>query len=137
MAAASLNDKARPLVYNPDIPFTDRSESGTLNSFFSGHVSTAAASTFFAAKVYSDYHPEFGNKKYLLFGAALIPPMVVGIYRYKAMKHFPTDVFTGLVVGAGMGVLVPHLHKRKNKMGGFSFVPFSGKYTGCVIGYRF
>jgi len=137
VAGASLIDRARPLVYNPDVPFIDRSEAGTLNSFFSGHVNTAAASSFFMAKVYSDYHPELGNKKYALFGAALVPPLVVGYYRYKAMKHFPTDIFTGLMVGSLSGILVPHFHKRKNKMNGISVVPFSGEITGCAISYKF
>ncbi len=134
--SASLVDRPRPLVYNPDLPFSDRTETGTQNSFFSGHVSTAAASSFFAAKVYSDYHPELGPKKYVLFGAAMVPPLVVGFYRVKAMKHFPTDVFTGLIVGALSGILIPHFHKRK-KMKQFTMVPFSGKYSGCSMVYRF
>jgi membrane-associated phospholipid phosphatase len=133
--AASLVQRPRPLVYSSGIPFTDRSESGTTNSFFSGHVSTPAASSFFMAKVFSDYHPELGNRKYWLFGAALIPPMVVGYYRYKAMKHFPTDIFTGLLVGSLSGILVPHFHKPKFKNKGLSIVPFSGAVTGCKITY--
>ncbi|MCB2221290.1 MAG: phosphatase PAP2 family protein [Bacteroidetes bacterium] len=133
--AASLVQRPRPLVYSPGIPYIDRSESGTTNSFFSGHVSTPAASSFFMAKVYSDYHPELGNRKYWLFGAALIPPLVVGYYRYKAMKHFPTDVFTGLLVGSLSGILIPHFHKTKFKSKGWSIVPYSGAITGCKITY--
>lgn len=135
--AATLVERPRPLVYNPGMPFNKRAENGTLNSFFSGHVSTAAASSFFAAKVYSDYHPELGNKKYLFFGAAILPPLFVGFYRYKAMKHFPTDVITGITVGAASGILVPHFHKRRDKMKGFSIIPFTGEVTGCKIGYQF
>ncbi len=134
--AASLADRPRPLVYNTEIPFPDRMEAGTLNSFFSGHVSTAAASSFFVAKVYSDYHPEMGRNKYALFGAALVPPLLVGFYRYKAMKHFPSDIFTGLLVGSLSGILVPHLHKKKKNKGGFAFMPFTGDITGCTFTYR-
>ena len=132
IAAASLVDRPRPLVYNPGVLFNQRSENGTLNSFFSGHVSTAAASSFFTAKVYSDYHPEMGNKKYFLFGAAVIPPLVVGFYRYKAMKHFPTDIFTGMLVGATTGILVPHINKKINNYN-LSIVPFTGQANGVRL----
>ena len=45
-------------------------------------------------------------------GAALAPA-TVGFLRVKGGKHFPTDVLTGLVVGAATGYLVPRLHKIK------------------------
>ena len=30
----------------------------------------------------------------------------------RAGEHFPTDVIMGSLVGAGIGVLVPHFHRR-------------------------
>ena len=33
--------------------------------------------------------------------------------RVRAGQHFPTDVIMGALVGAGIGVLVPHLHRRR------------------------
>lgn len=133
----SLLDRNRPFVYSAEIPDNEKLDTGTKNSFFSGHTSTTAASSFFMAKVLSDYHPELGNKKYLLFAAALVPPVVVGYYRYKGMKHFTTDVMFGLAVGALSGILVPHLHKRKKKEGGFSFIPYAGQVSGLQITYSF
>ena len=59
--------RSRPFTYNPYILMNDKLATETRNSFFSGHVSSAATATFFAAKVYSDYHPEIGNKKYWLY----------------------------------------------------------------------
>jgi len=128
-------DRIRPFVYNPDVPKNDKLSSGTTLSFFSGHVSTAATSTFFMAKVYSDYHPKLGNKKFWLFGAALIPPAIVGYYRYRAMRHFPTDLMVGMTVGAAVGILVPHLHKIKNKENNLSFIPFAGDVSGLKVKY--
>ena len=64
------------------------------------------------AKVISDYHPELGRKKWLVFAAAIIPPAIVGWYRIRALKHFPTDVLLGYLVGAAVGILVPELHKQ-------------------------
>ncbi|MCP3932235.1 MAG: phosphatase PAP2 family protein [Bacteroidetes bacterium] len=135
LLSSSFIDRNRPLVYHPDVPLEDRTENGTRLSFFSGHVSTTAASTFFMAKVLSDYHPELGNKKYLLYGAALIPPAFVSYYRVKAMKHYPTDVITGAVIGATMGILVPHLHKNKKEKSKFSFVPLMGGVNGFKMCY--
>lgn len=132
---AGTIDRIRPFAYNPDVPLTDKMSSGTKISFFSGHTSTTAVSTFFMAKVYSDYHPELGNKKFWLYGAALVPPIVVGYLRIKAMKHFPTDVITGLAVGAAVGILVPHLHKIKKPKSNYSFIPFIGGMNGLKIRY--
>lgn len=131
--ATSFYDRNRPYVYSSEIPDDHKMGGGTRNSFFSGHTSTTAVSSFFMAKVLSDYHPELGNKKFLLFAAALIPPSIVGLYRYKAMKHFPTDVLFGMAIGTASGILVPHFHKIKKKTGNFSFLPYAGQVSGMRI----
>ncbi|AHM62811.1 membrane-associated phospholipid phosphatase [Flammeovirgaceae bacterium 311] len=46
-----------------------------------------------------------------LSGAAVIPG-AIAVWRYTSGKHFPTDVITGYVVGAGVGLLVPHIHRK-------------------------
>ncbi len=136
VVTTAVYDRNRPYVYSSEIPIDDKMGTGTRNSFFSGHTSTAAVSTFFMAKVLSDYHPELGPRKYLLFAAALVPPAIVGYYRYKAMKHYPTDVFMGLAVGAAAGILVPHLHKARKKSSNLSIVPVGGKINGFYMSYR-
>ncbi|QGY44040.1 phosphatase PAP2 family protein [Maribellus comscasis] len=137
LLTASSVLRTRPFNYNPDVPVEDKLASETRNSFFSGHVSTAATASFFMAKVYSDYHPEIGNKKYLLFAAAVIPPALVGYYRFKAMKHFPTDILTGFVVGASAGILIPELHRIQRKNPKLSLIPFTGNYNGLRLSYVF
>jgi len=136
ISSAAFIDRTRPFLYNPDVPYSDKSGTGTTISFFSGHVSTAATASFFMAKVYSDYHPELGNKKFWLFGAAIIPPALVGLYRVKAMKHFPTDVIVGSVIGAAIGIIIPQLHKVKKKTN-LSFIPYTGDISGLKIQYTF
>ena len=128
-------DRIRPLVYNPDVAWEERSGSRTKNAFYSGHTSLSASASFFAAKVYCDYHPELGNKKYLAYSLALVLPVTTGLLRYKGMKHFPTDVLTGLVVGASAGILVPHLHKRTRS--NLTIVPFAGPVNGLAMSYKF
>lgn len=134
IVTAGMFKRTRPSAYNPEVPFHINSGPGMQNSFYSGHVSTTASASFFMAKVYSDYHPELGKKKMILFGAALIPPAIVGFYRYKAMKHFPTDVIVGSAVGAAAGILIPHFHKKK-KNKNLSFVPFTGSVSGLKINW--
>jgi len=126
------NNRIRPYVYNPGFDMNMKLGGGTRDSFFSGHTSWTAGASFFTAKVYSDYHPELGNKKYWLFAAALVPPLFVGYSRMRASKHFPTDTITGLVIGAATGILIPHLHKI-NKKKNYTLVPFVGEYSGMAI----
>ena len=128
-------DRIRPLVYNEDVAWEERSGTRTKNAFYSGHTSMSTSASFFAAKVYCDYHPELGNKKYLVYSLALVLPVTTSILRYKGMKHFPTDVLTGLVVGASAGILVPHLHKRTRS--NLSIVPFAGPVNGLAMSYKF
>ncbi|MEZ4829661.1 MAG: phosphatase PAP2 family protein [Bacteroidia bacterium] len=80
-------------------------------SFFSGHTSLSASSTFFLAKVYSDYYPRSRAKPFVWTGAVILPA-IVGALRVRSGKHFPTDVITGYVVGAAVGFLTPQLHKN-------------------------
>jgi membrane-associated phospholipid phosphatase len=104
-------DRYRPVSYYEELAFDVRSEGDSRNSFYSGHVSSVAAATFFMVKVYSDYHPEIGNNKYLFYGAALVPPVALGYFRIKALRHFPSDILVGIGVGALCGILVPELHR--------------------------
>jgi membrane-associated phospholipid phosphatase len=86
------------------------------------------------AKVLWDYHPEWGNKRWWLWAAAMVPPAFVGYNRYKAYKHFPTDVIFGTAVGAAVGILNPQLHKiRKNKKNSLSITPITGEYSGLAL----
>jgi len=133
--AAVHIDRIRPLVYHPEVSYEDKTYVRNKNSFYSGHTSTSASASFFTAKVYCDYHPELGNKKYLVYALALIPPMYTGFFRYKGMKHFPTDVLTGFAVGAGVGLLIPHLHKRTGP--NLTILPYTGRVNGLALSYRF
>jgi membrane-associated phospholipid phosphatase len=128
-------DRIRPLVYNPDVHWDEKTGKRTKNAFYSGHTSMSASASFFAAQVYCDYHPELGNRKYLVYSLALVPPALTGFFRYKGLKHFPTDVLTGILFGAGTGILVPHLHKITGP--NLSVMPLAGQVNGLAMSYRF
>jgi membrane-associated phospholipid phosphatase len=107
----AFQNKLRPYVYYDYFTRDERKGGNNRNSMYSGHTATAMASTFFMVKVYSDYHPEIGNKKYLLYGLASIPAIIEGYLRVEALAHFPSDGMIGLGVGALCGIAVPALHK--------------------------
>jgi membrane-associated phospholipid phosphatase len=119
----TFQNKYRPIVYYTEVDDETRKEGNNKNSMYSGHTASAAASTFFMAKVYNDYHPEFSSgKKYMIYGLAAIPPLVEGYFRVKALKHFPSDVLMGFVIGATCGVLVPEAHRFKQQAVKYSLI---------------
>ena len=107
----AFQNRIRPVAYYDQLTFDQKKAGNNRNSFYSGHVASVAASTFFMAKVFSDYHPEIGAYEYLLYAAATIPPLVLGYFRVKALKHFPSDVIVGLAVGAFCGIIIPEFHR--------------------------
>jgi membrane-associated phospholipid phosphatase len=114
----------RPRTYNTTLPMEDRTRGAGKNSFIAGHPALVATSTFFMAKVYSDYHPEMKNK-WILYTLAGGASLATGLLRIKAGEHFPTDVMAGIPVGVLSGILVPHFHKIKAfKNNGLTLMPY-------------
>lgn len=111
----AFHNKLRPIVYYDELTYDERKSGNNRNSFYSGHVASVAASSFFIVKVFSDYNPQIGDNKYFLYGAATIPPLLLGYFRIKALKHFPSDVLVGIGVGALFGILVPEMHRLNDK----------------------
>lgn len=105
-----LVKRKRPLLYNPNVPDSEKLKSGTAQSFFSGHTSTVSSMAFSFAMMHTHYYPDSRLKPLVWFAAAVLP-MIQGILRVRAGKHFWTDVIVGYGVGASVGVLVPILHK--------------------------
>lgn len=105
-----LVQRKRPYTYNTSAPLAIKLEKDATSSFFSGHTSLAATGTFFAAKVYSDYHPDSPAKPYVWIAAAVLPA-ATGYFRYEAGEHFPTDIVAGYLVGGSVGILIPEIHE--------------------------
>ncbi|TDN82152.1 PAP2 superfamily protein [Salegentibacter sp. 24] len=112
--SAGLVDKSRPLVYNKELPISERTEAGAQRSFIAGHTAVAAAGSFFAAKIFNDFHPNSKAVPYVWGGAAGFS-VLMGYLRTKAGKHFLTDNIAGMLVGAASGILIPELHKKGNE----------------------
>lgn len=134
---ATFQNRLRPVVYYNALGDSSdvRRDSNNRNSLYSGHVASVAAASFFTAKIFCDYHPELGWKKYFIYGAAAIPPLLMSYFRIGALMHFPTDVLVGLGVGAFFGILIPELHRIQDKnllLGVYS----SSEATGVAIKWQ-
>ena len=125
--------RVRPFAYNENVELAVKLEKNARRSFFSGHTSGAAVYSFFTAKVFSDYFPDSKWKPVIWTGAAIIPALT-GYYRYRAGAHYPTDIITGYAVGALVGILVPHLHRKKAIDNGLTF---NVSPTGAYLSFKF
>lgn len=132
----SLVDRYRPITYSDAVPMDARKSGNNKNSFFAGHVALVGTSTFFIAKVLSDYHPD-SKWRPVFWGAAIAATGATGYLRHRAGKHFPSDILVGTAVGALSGILVPQLHKVKLIQNqNLTLVPFSGRSHGLAAIYR-
>jgi hypothetical protein len=132
---ATFQNRLRPIVYYEAVDIGTRTSSNNRNSLYSGHVAAAAEASFFTAKIYCDYHPALGWNKYLIYGAAAIPPLLMSYARLRALQHFPTDIAVGFGVGALCGILIPELHRLEDNtlsVGVFS----SSMATGIAVRWQ-
>lgn len=111
---AGLVQKSRPLVYNTSLEVEERIGNDEQRSFFAGHTAATASATFFAAKVFNDFNPDSPWKP-VVWGVAAAIPATVGYLRIRSGKHFLTDNLIGYAVGAASGIIIPEIHKKKNK----------------------
>ena len=104
VAQAQLDREFGP--NGPSITDTDQSL-----SFFSGHAAICAATT--ATATYLAFTRAPGTwRPWVTLAAGVALTTGVSIERVRAGAHFPTDVIAGSLAGAGVGLIVPHLHRR-------------------------
>jgi membrane-associated phospholipid phosphatase len=82
--------------------------------------------------VLHDYFPERKWTK-ITWGAAAVVPAWTGYQRYKAGKHFPTDVIAGYLVGGACGILIPELHKSPKNRTSLTITP---SFNGVFLTYK-
>jgi len=81
-------------------------------SFFSGHASATAAVSATATYLAFTRSGSRSPRPWVTLFAGTALTTFVSYERVRAGEHFPTDVIMGSMVGAGIGVLVPHFHRR-------------------------
>ncbi len=101
--------RPRPLSYQASRAGTPLMDTDSSLSFYSMHTaftaSLGATATYLAFQRGGDVEP------WVVLGASTAMTVAVGVNRVLARAHFPTDVIAGALAGAGLGVLVPHLHR--------------------------
>jgi membrane-associated phospholipid phosphatase len=78
-------------------------------SFFSGHSSATYTSAMAGSILYSQRTRELWAR-HTLWGLEFASAALTAQLRVRAGRHYRTDVWTGSLVGAGVGLLVPVLH---------------------------
>ena len=66
--------------------------------------------SFSFAEMYADYNPH-SKLKPMVWSMCAAFPILTGVLRYKAGKHFWTDVITGYLAGAVVGLATPYVHR--------------------------
>ena len=125
--------RPRPLAYidaevHQNDPTWSNTNTDSSLSFFSGHAAITAAVTSTATYLAFARSPHTARPWItLLVGTGLTT--FVSVERVRAGKHFPTDVIAGSIIGAGIGVAVPHLHRTdeiKQRRMWVGFTPMGG-----------
>ena len=130
-----LIKRNRPFLYNEEHALHNKLKTDARLSFFSGHTAATASLSFFSAQVFSDVYPD-SKWKPVVWGAAALLPAATGYARYRAGKHFPSDILIGYAVGAGIGILVPRLHRKRGDERGWQAVPVGlGNGVGLQLSY--
>jgi len=129
-----VTTRNRPFVYNPEVGINKKMVKNARMSMYSGHTSHTAAMSIFTAKVFSDFYPD-SQWKPVVWGTAIAIPTITGYLRYKAGKHYPTDVIAGAAMGGLIGFLIPQLHKVKSKMP--TGLSLESQGNGMKLNYRF
>ncbi len=126
--------RARPYAYNTALEDEIRTDKENSVSFYSGHTSTTAAFSFFAASVFAHYSENITAKRIVWISAATLPA-ITGLMRIYSGQHFPTDVLVGYAMGAAIGYVIPKLHETRNRL---TFFPaIENDHIGMGFSMRF
>jgi membrane-associated phospholipid phosphatase len=115
-AVKVLTLRDRPYLYTTSISDAEfanlAASSDSRHSFYSRHTALAFCSALFLSKTATDiYGPS--RLTAAVWGGSLAAATAVGISRYAAGQHFPTDILAGAAVGSLVGYGIPWLHRKK------------------------
>ena len=107
--------RPRPLDYarcgaDPNAPGCQSTDLAL--SFFSGHASSTGAVVGTATYLAFMREGPHRARPWITLAAGTLVTAFVSYERVRSGEHFPTDVIMGSLAGAGIGVLVPHFHRR-------------------------
>lgn len=110
--------RPRPIAYidaeaHKNDPSYSNSDTDSSLSFFSGHASIAASLTATATYLAFARSPRTARPWITLVVGTAITSFVA-VERVRSGAHFPTDVIAGSIAGAGVGIVVPHIHRSED-----------------------
>ena len=130
--------RPRPIAYaeaeaHKDDPGYSSSSTDSSLSFFSGHSSMTGAIGATATYLAFARSPSSWRPWATLIVASGVTTFT-SLERVRAGKHFPTDVIAGTLAGAGIGIVVPHLHRTEDVQErpvwvGFKSAPYTERGT--------
>jgi len=114
-------------------------------SFFSGHASSAGAISATATYLAFMRSGPRTARPWITLGVGTLLTAFISYERVRSGEHFPTDVIMGSLAGAGIGVLVPHFHRRPHYHEStycappviIGFAPISRDSGQMTLGFRF
>jgi len=123
----------RPRPINYSSPVTGVNIDSQL-SMPSGHSALVAAATTALTTTVFLRHPE-SKLRYVFLAAGISLSLATGFARVQAGVHFPTDVITGLLIGAASGFAVPYLHRKESRISpSVAFDPLTGTTMLAISG---
>ena len=108
---AGFIDRKRPYTYNPEAPLSERVDGRARTSYYAYLPMVTSVSSVFAAKVWSDYHPNHRLKP-LVWTAAGTAIVGSNLLSYYSGDAYPTDLLVGTLLGAATGYLVPYFKTK-------------------------
>lgn len=105
--------RQRPYTFSQryaDGVYSEDARHGAAMSFYSGHTSNAAVTTFSMATTYALHGAPFEGREAViasLYAGSFATTFAMGRWRVKAGKHFRSDVWTGGFMGALFGIATP------------------------------
>ncbi len=99
-------------------------------SFYSGHAATSFTAAVAGSYLFAESAKDRGSRD-AMWGFELALAGATANLRVRAGMHYYSDVITGAIVGAGIGVLVPVLHGERYRPDGVELASAGG---GLVVG---
>jgi undecaprenyl-diphosphatase len=131
-------ERERAIMAGQDPTTYNNTSTDSVLSFYSGHA--AITSTIAGAATYIAFARSPNTlRPWATLAGSVVLTSFVAVERVRSGAHFPTDVIAGTLAGAGIGLIVVHLHRydAENKRPiWLGFMPAAGG-GGVSVGGRF
>lgn len=108
--------RPRPYLYIDGAYPGERSNGNASTSFYSGHVAELFAFGVTLSWTFTLRHGVRSPWTWVMWTALLGTGTAVGVLRVGSGDHFLSDVVVGALVGTGIGLLVPLVHRRNQAL---------------------